>query len=175
MRRNNLILLFTFDSLHSCRALLHKSQIQHNFVEDINKILKVGQKLKPRVISINQNTTEVAVSLRPQRTPRSSFEDIKVGDEFEGKVKSIAAYGAFVDIGCRSDALLHISRISFDKITNITDYINVGDKINVHIINVDKKKKTMAASMLPTVADEYLDRRRKYQQTFAEVLEASNQ
>jgi len=155
-------------------ALLHKSQIQHNFVEDINKILKVGQKIRSRVISINKDTTEVAVSLRPQRTPRSSLKDISVGDEFEGKVKSIASYGAFVDVGCRSDALLHISRISFDKITNITDYINVGDKVNVHIIDVDDNKKTMAASMLLTVADEYLDRRKKYKESFLRELEASN-
>eukprot|EP00978_Attheya_sp_CCMP212_P004964 scaffold10917_cov27-Attheya_sp.AAC.1 len=70
-----------------------------------------------------------------------------------------ASYGAFVDVGGKSDALLHISRISENKLNDITDFIAVGQKINIHITDVDHDKKTMACSMLDTQADEYLDRR----------------
>lgn len=140
-------------------ALLHKSQVQDRKVEDISKVLKIGQKIKSRVIKIDYETQNVSLSLRKPRTSRKAITEISVGDEMEGKVKSIASYGAFIDIGFKNDALLHISRISFDKITNVADHLNVGDKVTVHIINVDEKKRTIAASMLPKVADEYLDRR----------------
>jgi len=116
------------------------------------------------VITIDYDTKEVGVSLRAQREVRKPVSAMNVGDEVEGTIKSIAAYGAFVDVGCKSDALLHISRISADKISDINDHIKKGSKVTVHLIAVDKKKKTLAASMLSEVNDEYLSRRKRYRE-----------
>jgi len=99
-------------------------------------------------------------SLRSGR-PQRKLKDMRLGDEFAGKVKSITPYGAFINIGSKNDALLHISRISFDKISNIHDYLNIGDKVSVHVIGIDRVKKRMAVSMLPRTADKYLDRRKE--------------
>lgn len=155
-------------------ALLHKSQIQHNYVDDISKILKIGQKIRPRVIAIDHETRQVNLSLRAKRDKRKKIQEFHVGDEVEGRIKAIEPYGAFVDIGCTSDALLHISRISVDKITNVSDHFTIGDKVLVHLINVDLEKKTMAVSMLPPVADEYLDRRKTYRDNLKSIQKSKN-
>lgn len=142
-------------------ALIHKSQIQNELVTDVNDVLEVGQTVKARVITINYDKAEVALSTRPKRAPRKPVSEIAVGDEFTGRVKEVMDYGAFVDIGYVRDALLHISRITMDKVEDINDHLKLGQEITIHVIDIDTEKNIVAASMLNKVADAYLDRRRK--------------
>eukprot|EP00551_Chaetoceros_affinis_P006009 CAMPEP_0203666348 /NCGR_PEP_ID=MMETSP0090-20130426/3398_1 /ASSEMBLY_ACC=CAM_ASM_001088 /TAXON_ID=426623 /ORGANISM="Chaetoceros affinis, Strain CCMP159" /LENGTH=357 /DNA_ID=CAMNT_0050530199 /DNA_START=87 /DNA_END=1160 /DNA_ORIENTATION=- len=143
-------------------ALLHKSQIRDERVEDLTKLFRVGAKVRGlRVININYAKGEVGVSLRKKRTDRKKIADIPLGVEIEGTVANVLAYGAFVDVGADANALLHISRISQKKVGNIRDVISEGEKVTVRILSKDVKKKTMAASMLDKDADEYLDMRSK--------------
>ncbi len=61
----------------------------------------------------------------------------KIGEEFEGVVKRIEPYGAFVEILPNQDGLLHISEISLERIPDIRDVLNEGDTIQVRIIDID--------------------------------------
>ncbi len=141
-------------------ALLHKSQIRDEKVDDLTKLFRIGARVKGlRVININYAKGEVGVSLRNKRANRKKIEDIAVGSEIEGTVANVLAYGAFVDVGADANALLHISRISQKKIRNIRDVISEGENVTVRILSKDVKKKTMAASMLDKEADEYLNKR----------------
>jgi predicted RNA-binding protein with RPS1 domain len=142
-------------------ALIHKSQIQNEIVKDVKDHFKVGQKIEARVIAIDHEKNEVALSTRPKRLPRKPLGEVEIGQEYTGRVKQIMDYGAFIDFGCVRDALLHISRLSMDKVDDIGNYLEVGQEVNFHIIDVDAEKKSIAASMLTNVADAYLDRRRK--------------
>lgn len=143
-------------------ALLHKSQIQDEIVQDINKVMKVGQRLDNlRVISINYAKGEVNLSLRPPRPARKELSDIAIGDMLRGKVRNLTPYGAFVDVGCKVNLLIHKSRISTEKVENISDYVNTGDKVNVRVIDKDEKSKKLAGSLLRLDADLYLTKRQK--------------
>jgi general stress protein 13 len=101
------------------------------------------------------------LSLRSRRQKRKDFLSLKVGGEVEGKVDSLLSYGAFIDVGCDVNGLLHISRITGGAIENIRHHLNEGDPVSVHIIDIDADRKTMAVSMLDKKADLYLDRRMK--------------
>lgn len=141
-------------------ALLHKSQIRDEKVDDLTKLFRIGARVKGlRVININYAKGEVGLSLRKKRAHRKKLKDVPIGVEIEGTVSSVLAYGAFVDVGADANALLHISRISQRKIRNIRDVISEGEKVTVRILSKDLKKKTMAASMLDKDTDEYLDKR----------------
>lgn len=143
-------------------ALLHKSQIQDETVDDVKKLYRIGAQVKNlRVININYAKGEVGLSLRDQRVKRKDLNQYTIGQEYEGTVSRVVSYGAFVDVGARQNALLHISRISSKKIENVRNFVNEGDKVAVRIISKDKKKGTMAASMLSREADEYIERRSK--------------
>lgn len=129
-------------------------------MEDPKKLFRIGAVIKDlRVIQVNHDRGEVGLSLRKQRDERKNLSEFSVGEEYEGKVARIVNYGAFIDLGAKVNALLHISRISQKKIKNIRNWVNEGDSVKVRIINMDKKEKTMAASMLDMEADEFLNRR----------------
>jgi polyribonucleotide nucleotidyltransferase len=61
----------------------------------------------------------------------------QIGEEFDGVVKRIEPYGAFVEILPNQDGLLHISEISLERIPDIRDVLNEGDEIRVRIIDID--------------------------------------
>ena len=56
---------------------------------------------------------------------------MQIGDVAEGTIQSIKPYGAFVDLGNGLSGLLHISQISFDRITNVGSILSEGDKLKV--------------------------------------------
>ena len=60
----------------------------------------------------------------------------------------LASYGAFVDIGAATDALLHVSHLSNEFVSNVEDIVKQGDTVNVRIVSVDAAKSQVAISML---------------------------
>ena len=70
----------------------------------------------------------------------------EVGEVYKGKVKSIQAYGAFVEILPGKDALLHISEIDHKRVADVKEYLNEGDVVEVKIIGIDDKSGKMKLS-----------------------------
>jgi small subunit ribosomal protein S1 len=66
-----------------------------------------------------------------------------------GKVVSIEDYGAFVSVGAPTDGLVHISEISKEHVTKVTDRLNVGEEVQVRIIAVDLRRGRISLSMKP--------------------------
>lgn len=76
------------------------------------------------------------------------LEDMAVGMEIEGVVKSTTTYGAFVgDMGTATDGLLHVSELASGFVENVTDIVSVGDKITVRVLSVDVEKGNFSLSM----------------------------
>jgi len=78
---------------------------------------------------------------------RIELKDLEVGTEISAKVKTITAYGAFLDIGAKSDALIHVSRLSDDFVANVEDVVKQGQEISVRIISVDTDKNQIGVTM----------------------------
>jgi ribosomal protein S1 len=141
-------------------ALLHVSQIQDGKVSNVTDVINKGDTIEDaRVIKVDYVKGEVGISLRKRRPKRKDISEFKVRDKLIGRVDSVVPYGAFIDIGANVNPLLHISRITGSAIDNIRHYVNEGDSVPVHVIDIDVEKKTMAVSMLDKKADQYLDRR----------------
>lgn len=102
--------------------------------------------------------------LRPGRDPREdvpppvfrqdvlSLEDIKAGMEFEGVVRNVVDFGAFVDIGVKVDGLVHISEMSQRRIKHPLEVVSIGDIVKVRVLSVDGQKKRISLSMKPVSA-----------------------
>ncbi|MBM3707473.1 MAG: polyribonucleotide nucleotidyltransferase [Actinobacteria bacterium] len=73
-----------------------------------------------------------------------TVEDIKLGDEFIGTVVGITAYGAFINIIPGVDGLLHISKIADRRINRVEEFLKLGDKIEVRVINIDKRERKIS-------------------------------
>ncbi len=67
-------------------------------------------------------------------------KDPEVGEVYEGEVVSVLDFGAFVNILPGKDGLVHISKLSKNRVEKVTDVVNIGDKVKVEIIEIDEKK-----------------------------------
>ena len=75
------------------------------------------------------------------------FEDIKVGDELDGIVRNVVDFGAFIDCGVKYDGLVHISKMSQQKVNHPTDILNVGDEVHVYVIEIDYVKHKLGLAL----------------------------
>lgn len=66
---------------------------------------------------------------------------LKQGTTVEGKIKSVAPFGAFVELEGGSVGLVHISEVSLDYVQNINDYLKPGDNVKVKVVSIDEKGK----------------------------------
>lgn len=75
------------------------------------------------------------------------FEDIKLGDELDGIVRNVVDFGAFIDCGVKYDGLVHISKMSQQKINHPSDMLNVGDEVHVYVIDIDYNKHKLSLAL----------------------------
>lgn len=75
------------------------------------------------------------------------FEDVKVGDELDGIVRNVVDFGAFVDCGVKYDGLLHVSKMSTQKVNHPSDIIHGGDEVRVYVIDIDYDKHKMGLAL----------------------------
>ena len=96
---------------------------------------------------------------QPLRDERESFakpllksdiltiDDLQIGVKLAGTVRNITQFGAFIDIGLKQDAMVHISKISKNYIKNPLDVLSVGQIVDVYVIDVDKERGRVALAM----------------------------
>lgn len=80
-------------------------------------------------------------------TAPSTIDDLRPAQALEGTVKRLELYGAFVDIGLKQDGLLHISQLG-KPVRNVEDVVNVGDRITVYVLKVEKDAGRVALSLI---------------------------
>jgi uncharacterized protein len=66
----------------------------------------------------------------------------------KGTIRNVVAFGAFVDIGLKNDALVHISKLSRQYVRNPMDVVTVGDIVDVWVLSVDKDRDRVSLSMV---------------------------
>jgi uncharacterized protein len=76
------------------------------------------------------------------------LEDLKVGMALEGTVRNVTDFGAFVDIGLKNDGLVHISKLSKERIASPYELIAVGDLVTVTVLEIDPQRGKVSLSMI---------------------------
>ena len=108
-----------------------------------------GQTVKMKITEFNRARRRVVGSIRAvsSEARKAAFDkiwsEIEVGKQYTGTVKSLTAYGAFVDIG-GVDGMVHVSELSWGRIKNPAEVVKVGDEINVFVIKFDAEKKKIS-------------------------------
>ena len=77
------------------------------------------------------------------------LKDLKKGDELSGTVRNVVDFGAFVDIGLHDDGLVHISRMSMNRVNHPSEVVSVSDIVKVYVYDVDEEKQRVQLSLLP--------------------------
>ena len=77
------------------------------------------------------------------------LSDLHIGDQLEGVVRNVVDFGAFVDIGLHEDGLVHVSKMSRQRISHPSEMVSVGDIVKVWVYNIDEEKQKVQLSLLP--------------------------
>ena len=76
------------------------------------------------------------------------IEDLHINDKLEGTVRNVVDFGAFVDIGLHEDGLVHISKMSSNRVKHPSDVVSVGDIVTVWVYNIDQEKQKVQLTMV---------------------------
>lgn len=104
-------------------------------------------------------------SLKKKRAPKGkALSEFEVGSTVSAKVKTITAYGAFLDIGATTDGLLHISNLSQGFVSDVKEFLSEGQEVEVRITNIDEGKNQIGLTMLTEEEEEASKQPRRQQQ-----------
>ena len=130
-------------------GLVHISEISYKHVDKPSDVLKAGQDVKVKVIGIDDDRHRISLSIK--QTEPSPFEqataDLHEGDVFEGEVKSLTNFGAFVEVADNIQGLVHVSEISYKHVDKPSDVLKVGQKVKVKVLNIDPGEHRISLSM----------------------------
>jgi len=147
------------------KAFLPGSQLEIRPVRNLDGYL--GQQIEVRVIKLNKKRGNVVVSrkeiLEEELASKRShtMEHLAEGAVLTGTVKNLTDYGAFVDLG-GIDGLLHITDMSWGRLTHPRDLVNVGDEIQVKVLKFDKDKQRVSLGFKQLTPDPWLDAAERY-------------
>ena len=130
-------------------GLLHISEISWGKLRHPQEVLKIGQKINVKILSMNEEKGKISLGLK-QTTPEPWSvinEKYEVGQIVEGKVVQIKEYGAFVELEPGLDGLVHISEVAHKRVANIADELSVGQEVKAKILDIDTEKKRISLSI----------------------------
>lgn len=133
-----------------------------------NKLAElIGQKISVKVMEIDKEKNRVILSekyvtaVADIELRQNTLSSLKVGDILNGEVTGIAPFGLFVN-AAGLEGLVHLSEISWDKVSNPSDFYKVGDMIKVQVIGIDDGGKRIAYSIKRLLPDPWDEIIKKY-------------
>jgi len=137
-------------------GLVHISQLSHDHVEKVSDVLKEGDKVNVKILSIDRDSERISLSIKD--TLAGPWEGIEEkapkGSKLEGTVKRLVSYGAFVEVFPGVEGLVHISRISHQHIGTPHEVLEEGQKIEVKVLEVNTDEKRLSLSIKDLVEKE---------------------
>ncbi len=147
------------------KAFLPGSQVEVRPVRNLDGY--IGTEIEVRVIKLNKKRGNVVISRKElleedQNAKKSvTLSTLEEGSVLTGTVKNLTDYGAFVDMG-GLDGLLHITDMSWGRLTHPRDLVNVGDEIQVKVLKFDKEKQRVSLGFKQLTPDPWLDATDRY-------------
>lgn len=136
-----------FVNVNGIEGLVHISEIAWDRVDNPSSYVKVGEKVKAKIISIDRD--KLSLSMK-QLMPDPWLKDAsqyKVGDEVEGKVTRITPFGAFVQVTSSIEALVHISELADTHVDNPGNLVKLGETKKFRIIAIDPEAHKLSLSL----------------------------
>jgi len=138
------------------RGFLPASLVELRRVRDLSPY--IGQTITAKILELDRHRNNVVLSRRTlleqnQRGARDEFlTALKIGEVRKGRVSSVVAFGAFVDLG-GMDGLIHVSELSWKHVDNPTAVVTVGDEVTVKVLEIDMDRERISLSLKATQQD----------------------
>jgi small subunit ribosomal protein S1 len=112
----------------------------------------VGQRLQLKIIELDRRRNRLILSERTamrewrRQQKEKLLSELQEGDVRRGQVSSLCNFGAFIDLG-GSDGLVHLSELSWGRVSHPKEVLQVGDEVDVYVLNVDRGKRRIGLSI----------------------------
>lgn len=144
-----------FVDLGGIDGLLHISEISWGKLKHPKEVLQIGDKVKVKVLSMNEEKGKISLGLK-QTTPEpwSIIDDKYALDQIvSGRVVQIKEYGAFIELEPGLDGLVHISEVANKRVSNIAEELEVGQEVEAKILDIDTERKRISLSLKQASSD----------------------
>jgi small subunit ribosomal protein S1 len=147
------------------RAFMPSGQVDLYFQKDISTF--IGQRVKAEVTQFDAHAKNLIVSRRnvlereKEEAKKALMEELAEGQMRRGTVRSVTDFGAFVDLG-GVDGLLHVSEMSFRRGRHPSEFVKVGDVVDVKLVKLDKATGKLSLSLKQAMADPWTGAETRY-------------
>ncbi|KAI1180279.1 hypothetical protein F4777DRAFT_529472 [Nemania sp. FL0916] len=138
-------------------ALVRISDLSDRFIKDWKAEFQVDQVVKGRVTSIDPQTEQINMSLKPSVVdsnfvPQTTYHDLRAGQFVTGKVRKVEEFGAFivVDGSANVSGLCHRSEMASEPVKDARKLLHEGDMVKAIILDVDAQKKRISFGLKPS-------------------------
>lgn len=138
-----------FVDIGGADGLVHLSELSWSRINHPNELLKVGEKVRVYVLSVDDNEKKVALSIkRTQPEPWSQvMAKYQPGQLVEGTITQLANFGAFARIADGIEGLIHVSELAEGRVQHPRSVVKEGDTVMLRIIRIDPQRKRMGLSL----------------------------
>ena len=140
-----------FVDIGGIEGMVHISEISHARIKHPSEILKIGQPVKVKVMKIESDKEgRPKISLSMKALEPDSWEkglEFKEGQIVHGKVSRLTDFGVFVEVAPGVDGLVHISEISYERISHPQQLLHEGDRIDVLVMGIDRETRRISLSI----------------------------
>ncbi len=153
----------SFVNIGCVDGLVHINEMSWKNISHPSDVVKEGDVVNVTVVNVDYDKKKIGLSMKNAEDDpwNVSNESLKVGQSYEGKVKRVLDFGAFVEILPGVEGLVHISQISNEHINHPSDVLKEGDTVTVKVLGIDNKERKLRLSMKTdeqeTVREEYVD------------------
>ncbi len=152
-------------NVKNMRAFMPSGQVDIYFQPDLSTFL--NQKIKAEVTQFDPHAKNLIISRRnilereKEEQKAKLMSEIAEGQVRRGTIRSVMDYGAFVDLG-GLDGLLHVSEITHRRGIKPSEFVKVGDIVDVKVIRIDKETGKLSLSLKQMMADPWIGAESKY-------------
>ena len=145
-----------FVDLGGIDGLLHISEISWGKLKHPQEVLKIGDIVKVKILSMNEEKGKISLGLKQTMPEPWSVieENYQVGQVVTGRVVQIKEYGAFIELEPGLDGLVHISEVAHKRVNDISEELSIGQTVEAKILEIDTERKRISLSIKQTLAPE---------------------
>ncbi len=138
-----------FVNINGADGLVHLSEISWDHIDHPKEVLKVGQEVKVKIISIDRDRKRIGLSLRQLKDDPwdQNVETYQVGQLVEAKITRLTKFGAFAQIDENLEGLVHISELSERRVEHPKEVLSVDDVVTLRIIKIDTNRRRIGLSL----------------------------
>jgi small subunit ribosomal protein S1 len=148
-----------FVNIEGADGLVHLSEISWDRIQHPNEVLKVGQEVKVKVISVDRDRKRIGLSMRQlQEDPWvQHVGHLKEGMLVEGTITHLTKFGAFARLDDDLEGLIHVSELSEQRVTHPKEVLHEGEVRTLRIIKIDPERRRIGLSLRKVDSPAYAD------------------